>query len=150
MRPSVQAALTAEAAAELQVLGIVSVADLAFLWSSAIEIFDCYADPSVVDSLTRAWQTARVLEDIRLEHLPALPAFSSAYQTAAVVGARPKTRCIPPASLMQKPFRVIFGMVKEISAAEKSGDDRTAVLDMMFHVGRVVQRIVRCRVSTVP
>ena len=136
MHPSVQAALTAEAAAELQVLGIVSVADVAFLWSSATEIFDCYADPSVVDSLTRAWQTARVLEDIRLEHLPALPAGSSAYQTTAVVGARPKTRCIPPASLMQKPFRVIFGMVKEISAAEKSGDDRTAVLDVMFHVAR--------------
>ena len=53
-----------------------------------------------------------------------------------IVGAKPKTRCVPPASLLQKPLRVAYGVARPFCLAERTGDDRTTVLDMMFQVAK--------------
>ena len=120
--PALAASLTGEASAVLVTLGVETVADLANIWTSATEIFDSFSEPRLVESLTAAWRTARVLEGIRLEHLPPLPPLARpAPQPLVIVGAKPKTRCVPPASLLQKPLRVAYGVARPFCLAERTG-----------------------------
>ena len=95
-------------------------------------MLDSFADQSLVSSLTDAWKAARVVEHIRLEHLPPLVA-APAPRTPSLVATKPKARAVPPASLVPKPFRALFASQCPASV-KTAGDDRQMLLDLLFQV----------------
>ena len=127
--------LTDASASELLGLGVETPADLAFLWSSEVEIFDSFVDPDIQSQVTAAWRAARVEAEITFARLPEQPIVKKprVHLPQCAIGARPKKRAIPPVSLLPGPFQVRF-VQPGPSRRPDPGDERTPILDMMFEV----------------
>ena len=148
--------LEAAGAQFLKDLGVETSTDLAFIWSSELEILEATSDAALAQ-LTAAWTAARVEEGIRLAHLPPLPPAKKAKVAVAPQGARPKSRALPPASLLPSGFRFKVHPCVAVKRAAVA-DTRGPLLDLMFELALApgsenvafVQDLVACQDEATP
>ena len=131
LHPAIRAALTAEASAELESLGIDSVADLAARWTIATDVFDASAELGLVESLTRAWQTARRLEGIPI-YLHCRCGLLLLSQLCLLVHGLGQGVCLQPL-FCRSLFRVISRQ-RSLRALQRHRRRSHYCLDMMFQV----------------
>ena len=134
--------LTTNARQVLQDLGVTCLEDFAFLCQKPEELFPLSADPGTLDSLTRAWQIARV--QLKAAEEKALAAPSSGHQTdnrkrqttslPSVLGARPKARIFAPTNLQPRSFRQAMGGMSMPSHLVQGAkpDKRLILLQVLF------------------
>ncbi|CAE7614995.1 ddx1 [Symbiodinium sp. KB8] len=123
----------------LEELGVESTSDLANIFSSERDIFDVSADAGVVQAITQAWHLARVMENVRLEQMPAYshrrsePTALDCPGVQSGAGLRPKMRCRPPAQLLPKPFRAGYA-APPLRGLAPIPDKRLAALKVILEV----------------
>ena len=138
--PSVFRSILNQAGLErLEELGVESTSDLANIFSSERDIFDVSADAGVVQAITQAWHLARVMENVRLEQMPAYshrrsePTALDCPGVQSGAGLRPKMRCRPPAQLLPKPFRAGYA-APPLRGLAPIPDKRLAALKVILEV----------------
>ncbi|CAE7300004.1 DNMT3A, partial [Symbiodinium necroappetens] len=138
--PSVFHSILNQAGLErLEELGVESTSDLANIFSSERDIFDVSADAGVVQAITQAWHMARVMENVRLEQMPAYshrrsePTALDCPGVQSGAGLRPKMRCRPPAQLLPKPFRAGYA-APPLRGLAPIPDKRLAALKVILEV----------------
>ena len=97
------------------------------------------ADERVVHKITQAWHMARVMENVRLEQMPAYshrgsePSALDCPGVQSGAGLRPKMGCRPPAQLLPKPFRAGYA-APPLRGLAPVPDKRLAALKVILEV----------------
>ena len=131
---AVSAILKEEAARVVGALGIETDAELACYFRDEMDLFEVSAKPDVVSTVTHAWRVARLQVDIALQK-PVKRARVVLEQRVPQAGAglRPKARCVPPVSLLPRPFRAQYAS-KPLRSQPAMPDAKSALLQTVMEL----------------